>query len=390
MGVSDRVMVAARTYAAEHGLKVFPVGEDKKPACMRGHNAATKKDKAVCKMFEQCEWGQGIGIRTGQASGILVLDVDTKKKDELGYDPLDWLVDKFGDEWQDTLVARTPSNGYHFYFRLAKGTHVGSVTALFQGVDIKCDGGYVVASPTKIPEGEYRWETGEDVPENFSALLDAPDWLLESIRKKSPSGGNESEEYDESGTKFIRTVSFPLLKSVFKDALKNVRRAKKGRRKVTLSYQSWRLGMWIPYGLDLARAKTALLKATESWGDIDDDVLLKRVDDGIRDGVRTAYQGKGPSIPDEERKKWEEDDFMLEKRRVWLKEVETWLLDPESTSEGVTLDEVLESNFGWESGFRGKKAAKNELAKLLRSRGFKLKQVRINGMRVWLWLKRLK
>jgi Bifunctional DNA primase/polymerase, N-terminal len=70
-----------------------------------------------------------------------------------------------------TTEVITGSGGTHFYFSHAftasKGTH-----ALGQGIDLKTDGGYVVAPPSIHPNGKpYEWEASGDEPTNSPAWV---------------------------------------------------------------------------------------------------------------------------------------------------------------------------------------------------------------------------
>jgi hypothetical protein len=84
-----------------------------------------------------------IGIRTGD--GLVVVDVDPRNGG---------LVDP---AWPDTLTARTPSGGWHFYYRAEeeiKTSHGG----MAQGVDLKAAGGYVVGPPSVRDGGGWTWD----------------------------------------------------------------------------------------------------------------------------------------------------------------------------------------------------------------------------------------
>jgi hypothetical protein len=132
-------------------------------------------------------WAQdkaaGVGIATGQASQLVVVDLDVKGlhngKTELGRFMLENQLDIPMD-----AVARTPSGGWHIWLRSGEW-QVPQRLGILPGVDIKGDGGYVVAAPTMISQptldGEtvllpYDWAQGCpcSVPE-------APGWLFEWI-----------------------------------------------------------------------------------------------------------------------------------------------------------------------------------------------------------------
>lgn len=116
----------------------------------------------------------GIGLATGERSGIFVLDLDLKDgKNGLA------ALEALGPVPQ-TLVVQTPTGGFHLYF-----THPGfrvrnSVSALGPGIDVRGDGGYVVMPPSRHKNGgQYSWANeGQEIAE-------APAWLLAWLRTET-------------------------------------------------------------------------------------------------------------------------------------------------------------------------------------------------------------
>ena len=97
-----------------------------------------------------------IGLPTGQISGIVVLDVDIKN----GVNGLEELR-KRGFDLGQTAVSRTPTGGYHFFYKAPKGLAVkSSVGEIAPGVDVRGDGGMVILPPSNPRRGAegYRFE----------------------------------------------------------------------------------------------------------------------------------------------------------------------------------------------------------------------------------------
>lgn len=99
-----------------------------------------------------------IGVRTGKASGIIVLDFDvhtTLKDGAAGYNMLlrnGWLY--------KTVSATTGGGGGHLYYRHPMNLSVPNDNRgkLGAGVDVKGEGGYVIAPPSaKRGKGAYSW-----------------------------------------------------------------------------------------------------------------------------------------------------------------------------------------------------------------------------------------
>lgn len=109
----------------------------------------------------------GVGIVTGAVSGIIVLDADGAE----GIESLD------GMEIPLTPAAVTGSGGRHYYFR-HPGMEVRNFTRRLPGLDLRGDGGYVVAPPSRHASGhQYYWMQGRAPWE--TPLAECPDWLLE-------------------------------------------------------------------------------------------------------------------------------------------------------------------------------------------------------------------
>lgn len=111
-----------------------------------------------------------LAMRTGETSGTVVVDVDHGNGGDV---TLAELVAK--GLTPPTAYVRTGSGGLHLYYR-HPGVYVPiSQSRLGPGIDVRGDGGYVVAPPSIHPKtGElYRWERREPVQEMPAALIEA-------------------------------------------------------------------------------------------------------------------------------------------------------------------------------------------------------------------------
>ena len=88
-------------------------------------------------------WPQcNLGIITGKISGISVIDVDGEK----GRDSIRGIV------LPPTRVVKTP-RGYHYYYQYNEDMR--TVAGQLDGVDIRSDGGFVVAPPSSVNDLPY-------------------------------------------------------------------------------------------------------------------------------------------------------------------------------------------------------------------------------------------
>ena len=147
---------------AEMGLAVFPlVCRDKVPAVVGGCKVATTERTTIERWWDKNPQ-YNIGIATGnKSSGLVVIDLDVDKNKGIdGYDVLrDW-QNKHG-KLPETWQSITGRGGYHYFYKdaIVHSNRVG----LYEGVDIRGDGGYIVAPPSVHPNGNiYEWEQGPE------------------------------------------------------------------------------------------------------------------------------------------------------------------------------------------------------------------------------------
>lgn len=142
---------------AKKGFAVFPLKADKSPCIANGFQKATT-DEAQIETWWHTFKNANIGIATGKMSnGICVLDLDLDE--EKGKNGIKALRD-----WQDahgvikpTVCAETGRGGWHIYFRADE--EIRCRIGLLPGVDVRGDGGYVVAPPSLHANGKrYKWK----------------------------------------------------------------------------------------------------------------------------------------------------------------------------------------------------------------------------------------
>ena len=157
------------------GFRVFPLKPGGKEPQIRGWQKAASNSEAAIRVFWSKWPDANIGILTGQASGFFVVDIDRRNG---GFDTLDQLVDAHGS--LPITAKQITGNGEHHLFKCSGPVKTRN-NALGNGIDIKGDGGYIVAAPSLHPSGKhYQWAVQ---PHNLSF---SPDWLLEEF-----ANGNE-------------------------------------------------------------------------------------------------------------------------------------------------------------------------------------------------------
>lgn len=188
-----RLKQAALHYAEYFQWAVFPIhslvngrctcGKEcgrsagKHPLTRNGFKDATNNKAILSRWWDQWPWAN-IGIATGRASGFFVLDVDGDE----GEDSLRTLLKKHG-KLPDTAESITGGGGRHILFQ-HPGTDIRNVVRLAPGLDIRGDGGYIVAPPSVHQSGrQYEWELSSRPDE--VGISPAPSWLLEILQQDS-------------------------------------------------------------------------------------------------------------------------------------------------------------------------------------------------------------
>ena len=248
-GSNNRVLAAALDYAA-HGWAVFPVqgiagGEcccgakdcsspGKHPLTRRGVKDASTESQVVSRWWSR--WPRAnLALATGSASGVVVIDVDPPD----GERSLKRLTDG-GCELPQTLAVRTGSGGLHLYYAASDsplGNSAGRLPGIgleLPGVDLRGDGGYVVAAPSVHVSGtRYTWIAGEAEP------APAPAWL--GAEHSSPSEPVAIGIQNQGSTTAYG-------RAALEGELEELGRAPAGTRNHTLNRCAFRLGRLIAGG----------------------------------------------------------------------------------------------------------------------------------------------
>jgi len=162
-------MIRTALALARRGQAVFPCKPGaKEPATAHGVKDATT-DLGVIETWWHTNPDYNVAIATGTISGVFVADIDGVDAEA----ELRKLEAEHG-ELPPTVEAIT-ARGRHVYFSMPVDADLRNSTGrIAPGIDVRANGGYVLAPPSVHPSGRrYAWSV--DSANSFAA---APDWLL--------------------------------------------------------------------------------------------------------------------------------------------------------------------------------------------------------------------
>ena len=140
---------------AREGFKVFPAKPNKRPYVKDWANKATDDAERIKRWWKR--WPDAVpALPTGAANGLAVLDLDRHGETD-GTKSLEEIPVEVPDPM---LVIGTPSGGVHQYYHHVEGVR-NSAGKIAPGVDVRGEGGYVIAPGGVTKGGEYKIEDGD-------------------------------------------------------------------------------------------------------------------------------------------------------------------------------------------------------------------------------------
>jgi hypothetical protein len=188
-------------YAGHFGLPVFPVivtaSGHKCPAIPKREGGSGHKDATTDPGRIEWWWGGRyrdalIGMPTGLASHVVILDVDVKDDGRNGFDTL---ADLGKPLLPDTVMTHTRSGGVHIWFAYDGNPEIrnsAGASGLGRALDIRGEGGWVV-----LPGGNsgYTWDPHHDL-EN-TELRPVPAWLGHKTKQpRTSTSTHDGKRFD--------------------------------------------------------------------------------------------------------------------------------------------------------------------------------------------------
>lgn len=184
--------------AAEYvdsGWSILPVKPDEKRPYMTNwlQYTRTRATKDMVDNWFSTLSGAGVGVVTGRISNMVVLDVESWCPV-----PIEELLKKYPTQ----MVAKSGGGGYHLFYSYPQNVgRVSNRVGVFEGADLRADGGFLVLPPTMHQSGRrYEWVKRGPLGAFPSGLLDfqskpttqGEGWITEALRGVSEGGRNDT------------------------------------------------------------------------------------------------------------------------------------------------------------------------------------------------------
>jgi len=287
-GADGRPLPAALDYAAR-GWAVFPLHSmvsgrcscrrdcshpAKHPIARHGVREATTDEGTIRSWWDRWPWAN-VGVATGADSRIVVIDVDPANGGTHSLTNLQALMGNL----PDTLTARTGGGGLHLVYRHPGGQirntagRLPGVDDPLPGIDLRGDGGYIVAPPSRHRSGAcYTWL------DPTAAVSQTPGWLRAATPRPFPTARTTWHPPVGSGSRY----GLAALQAEATD----VRRSAVGERNNRLNRAAFCLGTLVAGGeLDETIAGGELLAAAVDAG-LPEREATASIRSGLRAGAR--------------------------------------------------------------------------------------------------------
>lgn len=276
----DQALAIAAT-----GVPVFPCGANKAPVCVGGLNRATCNPASIRTLFSH-KAAVLIGMPTGPASGVVVIDIDPRHD---------------GNEWLDANRYRLPatrthgtmSGGFHLVFndsghgiRNSAGLHKNG-KGIAPGVDVRGAGGYVCIPPSP------GYTITDDAPR-----AEVPAWLVALCNAPREPVPAEAMPLRKPRVAVAHGEASPYGRATLESACHDLSNAPEGAKHETINREAYSVGGLvsaghIPQG-EAIQALEGALRDLSARGTIKDMRAAERT-------LRAAFQqgmGRPRDIPD--------------------------------------------------------------------------------------------
>jgi len=273
----------AKELYLKNGLSIIPLRpKSKEPAIdsWKPYQERRATEEEVEKWFRNTN--NNIGIICGTISGnLVIIDFDSEELFQKWYEIIDKEYPEIRDIILNTWIIRT-GRGRHIYLRVNEDEkefkeRFRNKPKLIDDVDIKGEGGYVVAPPSIHPNGkQYEFlispnDTGITVVDSKTLSR-----ILETIREIGEGEGKRGEDRVEKKEENRPKANRELTEVQIADIVDTLRKYyQKGYRDLIVHYL---LGAFVKIGISYESAKRVVERLADITGDEEKEKRLYQVD----------------------------------------------------------------------------------------------------------------
>ncbi len=147
----------------EMGYSITPIVKGTKANFRQKWSTEAINDIESAKRWWNRYPNDNIAIITGKRSkNLLIIDVDRKNSEDGTKAIKEW--ESQHDKLPKTLMATTPNNGLHYYYFIGDDLleeadkYIKNKSKYYEGIDVRYNGGLIVAPPSTTKNGEYKWK----------------------------------------------------------------------------------------------------------------------------------------------------------------------------------------------------------------------------------------
>ena len=188
------IKTIAKAYLKKLGWNIIPVKKNKKPFFKW-----EPYQKKIVTTEEIEEWwtqypNANIAVITGNISNISVIDIDTAEGIKI--------IQEYIPENIEMPIAKTQSNGYHYFFRCPKN-NISNNTRIIDGCDFRANGGYVILPPSIGEKGIYKWQVKPstveipDLPQKYVNKIKSSNTYILNCKNDAVNNLNVTNSYEK-------------------------------------------------------------------------------------------------------------------------------------------------------------------------------------------------
>ncbi len=188
----------------QHGIEVIEARPGEKIPLHSGW-----QDKSTSDFTKVVSWLHrnpkiNFAIKTGSDSGMFVVDLDVKPT----ANGLESIKEFSGEEipfdFKKNMYAKTPSGGYHLYFKLPSGVTAKQCVGALDAVDIRGEGGLAICAPSSydVDGTQVRYTLcNPDGP-----IAEPPDWVIQLLIQVQHKASKQKAERQKQSTTLLQEI----------------------------------------------------------------------------------------------------------------------------------------------------------------------------------------